>query len=344
MSRAAPEDTVLEVVHETGYAYAAPVSVSHHLLHLMPVEGPRQRLLAFEQSIDPAPDHVEQRQDAFGNPSSLVEIWRPHGRLSVRSTSRVAVALPSAFDPAASAAWEDVRDALRYVAAGRFEPAVEFVSPSPHVPRLPELADWARSSAPAGRPVAAVALDLMQRVHGEFAYVSRSTDVDTPLAVPFAQRKGVCQDFAHVMIGALRSLGLPARYVSGYLLTHRPDGAALVGADASHAWVQVWCPPVTGAAAGAPPGEGADWIDLDPTNGLVVGAEHVRLAIGRDYADVAPLRGVIQGGGRHVLSVAVTTRRLQAPRGTALPPLGAPSARAGGSDSCLPTLAGESES
>jgi transglutaminase-like putative cysteine protease len=189
------------------------------------------------------------------------------------------------------------------------------------VPRLPELGEWARASAPAGRPVAAVALDLMQRVHAEFAYVSRSTDVDTPLAVAFAQRRGVCQDFAHIMIGALRSLGLPARYVSGYLLTHRPDGAALVGADASHAWVQCW------------PGEGSSWIDLDPTNGLIVGVDHVRVAIGRDYADVAPLRGVIQGGGRHTLSVAVTTRSLREPGGVA----------EGRSDSCLSRQAGECE-
>jgi transglutaminase-like putative cysteine protease len=141
----------------------------------------------------------------------------------------------------------------------------------------------------------------MHRLHAEFRYEARSTQVDTPLAQAFAQRSGVCQDFAHLLAGALRMLGLPARYVSGYLRTESTDGVRHIGADASHAWVQVWAP----GTPGVPPD---GWLDLDPTNDLVPGADHVRLATGRDYGDVAPLRGVIRGGGRHVLTVGVTTR------------------------------------
>jgi transglutaminase-like putative cysteine protease len=150
--------------------------------------------------------------------------------------------------------------------------------------------------------VAEGAVELMQRIHADFSYRSRSTDVDTPVAEAFERRIGVCQDFAHVMIGALRMLGLPARYVSGYLLTHAADGHALVGADASHAWVQLYAPGTPGL-----PDDG--WLDLDPTNDTIPATDHVRVAVGRDYGDVAPLRGVIRGGGRHTLVVGVTTRR-----------------------------------
>jgi transglutaminase-like putative cysteine protease len=172
------------------------------------------------------------------------------------------------------------------------------------VPRLAELRAWALPSFAAGRPVLAGALDLMQRLHADFEYCSDSTQIDTPLAKAFAQRAGVCQDFAHLMTGAMRMLGLPVRYVSGYLLT-RPLGEAadLLGADASHAWVQVYAP--------GTPGLPGDWLDLDPTNNLIPGIGHVRLAVGRDFGDVTPLRGVIRGGGRHTLAVAVRTRSIE---------------------------------
>jgi transglutaminase-like putative cysteine protease len=199
-----------------------------------------------------------------------------------------------------------VRERLRYVAQAPFVPAVEFAQPSPYVPRLDALRAWARADFDAGRPLAEAALALMQRLHREFRYQAASTQVDTPLAEAFARRTGVCQDFAHVMIGALRMLGLPARYVSGYLLTQSAEGQALLGADASHAWLQVWVPGTPGV-----PEDG--WLDLDPTNVAVPATDHVRVAVGRDYGDVAPLRGVIRGGGRHTLAVGVTTRRLDAP-------------------------------
>jgi transglutaminase-like putative cysteine protease len=182
---------------------------------------------------------------------------------------------------------------------------VEFALPSPYVPRLSALRDYAAPDFPAGRPLAQAALALMHRVHADFRYESQSTDIDTPLAQAFAQRRGVCQDFAHLMAGALRMLGLPARYVSGYLLTSAAEGSApLLGADASHAWVQLWCPGTPGVPASGP---GAGWLDMDPTNDLVPATGHVRVAVGRDFGDVTPLRGVIRGGGQHTLRVAVTT-------------------------------------
>jgi transglutaminase-like putative cysteine protease len=192
------------------------------------------------------------------------------------------------------------------VARAPFRPAVAYVQPSPFVPRLPELRAWARPHFPPGRPLAEAALALMAALHREFRYDSASTEVDTPLGTAFAQRRGVCQDFAHLLAGALRMLGLPARYVSGYLLTQPPPGQApLVGADASHAWVALWCPRGDGAGDGD-----GDWLELDPTNACVPARDHVRVAIGRDYGDVTPLRGVIRGGGTHQLAVRVTTRRV----------------------------------
>ncbi|MDP1533571.1 MAG: transglutaminase family protein, partial [Rubrivivax sp.] len=181
--------------------------------------------------------------------------------------------------------------------------ALEFAQPSPFVPRLDDLQDYGAASFSPGRPLALAAIDLMHRVHVDFAYVSQSTRIETPLQQVLAQRSGVCQDFAHLMAGTLRMLGLPARYVSGYLLTQAAAGAPLmVGADASHAWVQVWCPDTPGVPGG--------WLDLDPTNDLVPGTGHVRVAVGRDFGDVTPLRGVIRGGGSHTLTVAVRTTPL----------------------------------
>jgi transglutaminase-like putative cysteine protease len=298
----------LEVVHETHYAYSAPVTLAHHLAYLWPHEDEAQALLACRIEIEPPPAQRDETTDAFGNRALHFGLVQPHDLLRVTATSRVRVrARHAALEPAAAPAWEAVRDRLRYVARAPYDPAVEFVQPSPYVPRLQELRAFAAPSFPPGRPLAESAIDLMRRVHAGFRYHGEATQVDTPLAQAFAQREGVCQDFAHVAIGALRMLGLPARYVSGYLLTHAAaDGHALLGADASHAWIEVWAP--------GTPGGGDGWIGLDPTNDCVVGADHVRVAVGRDYGDVTPLRGVIRGGGRHTLSVAVRTRRVDAAR------------------------------
>ncbi|MFM7704142.1 MAG: transglutaminase N-terminal domain-containing protein [Rubrivivax sp.] len=316
----APAPLLLEVVHETRYDYGAPVSLAHHLAHLRPLADPAQAVHAHTLDVEPPPAHRREGQDAFGNARLHFTLAQPHRTLVVRATSRVAVRpRHAALRAGASPAWDTLAERLRYVAGAPFEPAVAFAQPSPYVPRMEALLAWARPAFPPGRPVAQAALALMHRLHAEFRYESRSTQVDTPLAQAFVQRRGVCQDFAHLLIGALRRLGLPARYVSGYLRTDAPQGVALVGADASHAWVQVWAPGTPGV-----PEDG--WLDMDPTNDTVPGADHVRLAVGRDYGDVAPLRGVIRGGGRHVLTVGVTTR-LVAPADAAGP--GVASVKAG---------------
>lgn len=298
---------VLEVVHVTRYTYAAPVTLAHHLAHLKPLSDEHQQLLAHDCSVDPAPSHRRDGIDAMGNAQSHYCVTRPHASLKVQASSRLRVrARFGALDAEASPPWDTLAARLRYVARTPYEPAVGYAMPSPYVPRLAPLAGYAKGSFAPGRPLAAAAVELMHRVHADFAYVSRSTDVDTPLADVWAHKRGVCQDFAHLMAGAMRMLGLPVRYVSGYLLTHAPDGGvAMQGADASHAWVQVWCPGTPGV-----PADG--WLDLDPTNDLVPAAGHVRVAVGRDYGDVTPLRGVIRGGGRHTLEVGVATRLLSA--------------------------------
>jgi transglutaminase-like putative cysteine protease len=293
------EPVVLEIDHETHYHYAAPVAQALHLAWLEPLHDDRQELISHLLQIDPAPPERIEQTDAFGNRRVFFGLTRPHQDLKVRSLSRVRLVPRPAVRLSASPPWEALRDRLRYAAGARFDPAVEFVQPSPYVPRLPGLRDYAAASFPRARPVAEGAVDLMHRIHADFVYESASTTVDTPLAQAFAQRRGVCQDFAHVMIGALRMLGLPARYVSGYLLTTPAEGEpALVGADASHAWVQAGC------------GGADDWLDLDPTNAVIPDTGHVRLAVGRDYGDVTPLRGVIRGGGRHALDVRVRTARV----------------------------------
>ena len=255
----------------------------------------------------PPPMHQASSSDWLGNHRACFTVNQPHRELEVRAHSRVRVTSPRQLDAEASAPWEDVRAQLRYAAGRAWQPANEFVHASSYVPLLPALRDWAAPSFTPGRPVARVGLELMARMHADFRYCSDSTDIDTPLADALARREGVCQDFAHLLIGALRSKGLAARYVSGYLLTTPPDGGAAgapwLGADASHAWAALWCPMTDGSAP--------QWLELDPTNNIVPAAGHVRLAVGRDYGDVTPLRGVIRGGGEHQLEVRVRTMRVQ---------------------------------
>ncbi len=310
---------LLEVQHDTHYRYATPVSLAHHLAHLQPLQDEHQTVLAFDLDIDPQPEcpvpsqqAAQQAQSSSAAPpvQQFFSLTQPHRHLRVRASSRVRVA-PRFKDlqPSQSPPWDDLAAGLRHSSGAPYQAAAQFSYPSPFVPRLPALRRYAEPSFPAGAPVVQGALQLMQRLHDEFSYEADSTDIDTPLDQVLEHRRGVCQDFAHLMIGALRMLGLPARYVSGYLLTQPPEGGpALLGADATHAWVQLWCPgtpgvPSTGAAAG--------WLDLDPTNNRVPGAGHVRLALGRDFCDVTPLRGVIRGGGQHTLAVGVSTRVLQ---------------------------------
>jgi transglutaminase-like putative cysteine protease len=284
----------LQVLHETRYRYGARVDVAHHIAFLQPIAGETQAVESAEVAIEPAPSQRSTSLDSFGNRRIFFAMYSPHESLRVIARSVVDVAARPAIDPAASAEWHHVSRRLRYAAARPFDAAAEFAFASPYVPRAPEFARYAATSFGAHTTVAAGAIDLMARIHRDFRYEPESTEVSTPALEAFRMRHGVCQDFAHVMIGALRSLGLAARYVSGYLVTRPPPGAApLLGSDASHAWVSVYCPEL-------------GWIDLDPTNDLVVNQRHVTLAIGRDYGDVTPLRGVIRGGGEHALRVGVS--------------------------------------
>ena len=216
--------------------------------------------------------------------------------------------------------WDAVRDSFVYHVGAEWHPAAEFIYPSTYVHPSDPFADYARPSFPPGRPLIDAARELMQRVHQDFTYASRSTEINTPAAEALAQRRGVCQDFSHVMLACLRSLGLPARYVSGYLLTQPPPGQPrLVGSDASHAWVAVFLPDVAAQHGGH------GWYDLDPTNDRhgwgAPGEDFVRLAVGRDYADISPMRGVIHGGAGHELDVGVTVEPCDAASLAEAPPL-----------------------
>jgi transglutaminase-like putative cysteine protease len=283
----------LEVWHRTSTRYSARVEVAYHCAHLTPRSDQRQQVDAFRLTIDPPPSQCTASRDAFGNVRTEFALFVPHEALEVSVRSRVVVTPRPALAESASAPWEDVAAAMRYGAMATFQPATQFVYASPHVPLLPALTAYARASFQPGRRYLDGAIELMQRIHRDFAYEAGVTEVDTPLETVFHERRGVCQDFAHLMLAMLRGLGLPARYVSGYLLTRQPPGEPrLVGADASHAWIAVACPAL-------------GWVDLDPTNAVLPDTGHVTLAIGRDYGDVVPLRGVIQGGARHTLDVAV---------------------------------------
>jgi transglutaminase-like putative cysteine protease len=282
------------VVHVTEYLYSERVSTSHHDLHLLPRATPEQSCLGEELEIAPAPATRRNRIDDFGNRCTYVEIHEPHNNLRVTSRADVDVAPPAPL-PATSAPWESVRDVVRAGAGVEARAARAFAFPSPYVPASTWAAarEYALPSFAAGRPVVEAARALTTRLHADFAYDGRATTIATPVDEVLRLRRGVCQDFAHVQIACLRALGVPARYVSGYLVTRPPPGKPrLVGADASHAWLAVFVPD-------------HGWLPLDPTNDVVPGEQHVTVAWGRDYSDVTPVRGVIMGGGRHDLWVSV---------------------------------------
>lgn len=283
----------MRVVHRTTYGYGEPVTTSHHEARLAPRPSEHQRTIAHELDIRPLPAVRKRHYDYFGNRTTHFAFSEPHRSLDIKATSIVDVIPPKLPDFARSAAWEEVRDRLRADRRRDGLDACQMTFESPFISLFPELAAYAAESFTPGRPLLEAARDLTRRIHADFVYDPLATEVSTPLAQVLSQRHGVCQDFAHLMIGCLRTHGLAARYVSGYLLSHPPPGQPrLVGADASHAWIATWVP-----------NEG--WIDFDPTNDLIPGAEHVTVAYGRDFGDVAPVRGVILGGGQHSLRVAV---------------------------------------
>ena len=308
---APPATRWLSVLHETLYRYDAPVELAHHMACLCPRDTPRQQVRGWRLRIDPPPDEwlqpgdpdtsagglaplAQLNEDSWGNRRLAFSHSRVHEQLRVVSAFEVGLAAEPGPPADDGPAWEDVAESLRYHAGAVRSEAVEFTLASVYAPRDPALAALAAEAFRPGLTLRAGAEALMHRVHERISYRPHSTTVATRAPEALALGQGVCQDLAHVMIGACRSLGLAARYVSGYLLTHPPAGQPrLVGADASHAWVEVWCP-VQG------------WLALDPTNDVPAGLDHVTLAWGRDYADVAPLRGVIRGGGQAEPEVAVT--------------------------------------
>jgi transglutaminase-like putative cysteine protease len=284
---------IYDVRHRTTFTYEEVVSVSHHVLHLVPRPHPRQRCLRASVVIEPAPSMSSKGEDYFGNPVHYLTVQQPHKRLIVESRSRVEVLDVQSRELAASPRWEAVRQQLPQNAQSATLEAYEFAFDSPYVAVSDDVRDYAALSFTPGRPILEAAMDLTGRIFREFEYRGGVSDVSTPVRDVLAIRKGVCQDFAHLEIACMRSLGLPARYVSGYLLTHPPAGRQkLVGSDASHAWISVWTGP-------------GGWVDFDPTNDLMPSIEHVTIAWGRDYGDVSPINGFIVGGGAHEAAVAV---------------------------------------
>ena len=300
MTEIAQPSTRYRVRHETIYLYGGDVAHSHQLLHLTPRAAPNQICHAHALKLLPSPSSRHDEFDAFGNLVTRLEYDRPHDRLEVSAEVDIEVLAPPALAPADSLPWEAVSESLRYRATApppeRLD-ACRFRMESSYVKVKQLFTDYGDDCFTPGRPILAAADALMHKVHREFRYAPGTTTIRTVPVEAFAARRGVCQDFAHIMIACLRSRGLAARYVSGYLRTIPAGNAdpALVGSDASHAWVAAFCPPF-------------GWVALDPTNDVRGGGDHITVAWGRDFGDVSPLRGVLVGGGRHRLTVRVSVQ------------------------------------
>ena len=291
-----------QIFHDTCYHYDSPVSLAQQLAHLWPRECAWQRCTEQQLLISPEPTTRRDEQDVFGNPLTRLAFERPHDQLQVGARLTVEVLARPALDFHRSPAWERTRDALTYSSQPLPADVLEacryrFQSPYVHLKR--SFVEFSHSCFPPGRPLLLGVQDLMEKIFSEFTFDAEATQVATPLVEVLERRRGVCQDFAHLMLACVRSRGLAARYVSGYLLTQPPPGQPrLIGADASHAWVSVFCP-VLG------------WVDFDPTNNVQPALEHITLAWGRDFSDVSPLRGVILGGGNHDPEVQVTVMPIE---------------------------------
>jgi transglutaminase-like putative cysteine protease len=285
---------IYDIRHVTTYSYASPVSFARCSLRLEPKSGDGQRLVSHTVEIRPRPLDRAIRHDFFGTHTESILIETAHRHLRIDSRSRVSVSRQAPGRATQGPPWESVRDvAFEAASLGPTSP-IGYVFASPLVPVQQPITSYASLSFPPGGGILAGAIDLMHRIRTEFKYDPKATVISTPLDEVFEKRHGVCQDFAHVMIAALRGLGLPAAYVSGYLRTIPPPGRPrLQGADATHAWVSLWC------------GEGLGWIGLDPTNDLLVENDHIVLAVGRDFSDVSPVDGIIVGSRKQKLGVAV---------------------------------------
>ena len=281
------------ITHRTTYEYSEDASLSQNELFLQPRESPFQHVLESNLSVDPIPQYRQDRIDYFGNKATVIMVQHHHIELMIEARSTVETIVSASPKPTETLAWEKVaQEVLRHDYQESLF-AYQFTFPSPMV-QLPAGARvYVKQFFPPGQPVLVGALQLIEAIYKEFEYNKAATTVDTTVEQALTNKKGVCQDFAHVTISCLRSLGLPARYVSGYLETTPPPGKPkLVGADASHAWLAIYIP-------------GFGWVDLDPTNNLIPGEKHITLAWGRDYSDVTPVKGVVMGGGSHRLQVSV---------------------------------------
>ena len=282
-----------QVRQSTSFSYASPVSNAHHALRMKPITGFEQSLVSFDLEITPEPIETSERRDFYGNDMTLITIEDPHDRMMVTARAEVEVERDRVFDELAPG-WEQVQDeVVTSCDASSLAPA-HFLFFSRKAQSDPTITLYAAESFKPGRSIVEAASDLTMRIHADFDYVPGATDVSTRSSDAFIDRKGVCQDFAHIMISGMRGMGLPAAYVSGYLRTVPPEGEQrLEGADATHAWIAVWC------------GEEMGWRGFDPTNAIVAGSDHVILAMGRDYDDVSPIDGVFIGIGDHTMSVSV---------------------------------------
>ena len=281
------------ITHRTLYEYAAPVTVSHHVTRLEPRALNTQECEDFSLTIFPEPTLRKSRPDYFGNRLCFFAIQEIHSRLEIVTHSRVTVTARRLPAAGTTVAWEQVVNLFRDPVSPEVVEPYQFVFDSPQVRASFELADYALASFAPETPLLVGAADLTRRIFEDFKYDPKATTVATPLEEVWLKRRGVCQDFAHLGIACLRSLGLPARYVSGYLRTRPAEGQPrLVGADASHAWFRIFCP-------------GVGWVDFDPTNNVQPGEEHILLAYGRDFDDVSPVAGILTGGGAHDVKVSV---------------------------------------
>jgi transglutaminase-like putative cysteine protease len=286
---------IYDVRQTTAYTYASKVAYAHHVLRLTPIDRAGQRVQASALDIRPAPVGRREGRDFFGNRLTWIELAEPHDRMTIKVAARIVVEPAVEPAPEEIPAWEDVRNEVFAATDIGATSPVHFLFASRLVSLDPEIRDYVRESFPPDTPILAGAVDLMHRIKKDFVYEIGATTVSTTPPMSFALRRGVCQDFAHIMISGLRGIGLPAAYVSGYLRTMRKDEApSLQGADAMHAWVWVWC------------GEQAGWFGLDPTIAVVAGDDHVVVAIGRDYSDVAPIDGVVFASGGQKLEVSVS--------------------------------------
>jgi transglutaminase-like putative cysteine protease len=279
---------LLQALHTTTYSYTESVAFCHTEVQLKPCNNQNQRLIEHQLIVEPEPSSLATHYDFFGNEATVLGIDEPHRILRISSKNLLENSASERIHPALTPPWEHVRDAAHEARTDEAFSAFQFTLDSPRVPIKHTFADYARPSFGPGRPFLQCALELNHRIFSDFKYDQTATTVTTPVEQAFRTRHGVCQDFAHVMVACLRALGLPARYVSGYLRT----GGSLLGASASHAWVAIYCP-------------GFGWIDLDPTNDVIPTVDHVTIGWGRDYSDLPPVKGVVLGGGKHAVKVEV---------------------------------------